>query len=61
MNRKQEVQVSLVRKAGEDGYRVVTDRDLMLLKVSGRLIPEKNRVDTSRVGKNYFYSYYVQA
>lgn len=61
MNRKQEVQVNLVRKIDSDSYRIITDNEMMNLKISGRLHFEKSLVDVTKKGKKYFCSCYIQA
>jgi len=61
MNRKQEVQVNLVRYRDQDCYRLAEEVEVRSLKVEGRLHFEKSVVDSTKPGKKYFCSYYIQA
>ena len=61
MNRKQEVQVNLIRYPDEDCYRLADEVEVRTLKVSGRLHFEKSLVDDTKKGKKYFCSYYIEA
>jgi len=51
--RKQEIAVNLVRRQGEDYYRIVDDREMFRLKASRRVMFEKARIDKGRVGSFY--------
>lgn len=58
---KQECQVNLVRTKDGKSYRTVSDSEIVRMKMFGKVVAEKKpTVDTSRVGVNYFYSYWVE-
>jgi hypothetical protein len=61
MDRKQEVQVNLIRGMNEDCYRLADDMEVQSLKIQGRLHFEKSVTDPTKKGKKYFCSYYIQA
>ena len=62
MGRKAEVQVAMVRDVKSPGknYTVVSDAEILMLKVTGKVTFERAALDTSKVGKNYYVSYYVK-
>lgn len=60
MNRKQEVQVNLIRYPDQDCYRVADEVEVRALKIQNRLHFEKSRIDNTKKAKKYFCSYYIQ-
>lgn len=61
MDRKQEVQVNLIRRMDEDCYRLADEVEVSSLKINGRLHFEKSVIDPTKKGKRYFCSYYIEA
>lgn len=51
--RKADIAVNLVRKADDEYYRVVDDREMFHLKAQGNVVFEKARIDRGRVGSFY--------
>ena len=53
--KRQEIPVNLVRYEGDETYRIVSDRDMLLLKAHSKVIFEKSRIARGMVG-----SFYIQ-
>ena len=54
--KKQKISANLVRKYGEEHYRVLDDTEMMLLKCSGKIVPEGKMTENSR----FIISYYIE-
>ncbi|QOI67491.1 hypothetical protein SEA_BEUFFERT_97 [Streptomyces phage Beuffert] len=54
--KKQKITANLVRKYGEEHYRVLDDYQMMLLKCSGNVVPEGKMTENSK----FIISYYIE-
>ncbi|QGH79423.1 hypothetical protein SEA_LIMPID_96 [Streptomyces phage Limpid] len=54
--KKQKITANLVRKYGEEHYRVLDDYEMMRLKCSGKVVPEGKMTENSK----YIISYYIE-
>lgn len=54
--KKQKISANLVRKYSDEYYRVLDDSQMMLLKCSGRIVPEGRMTEDSK----FIISYYIE-
>lgn len=54
--KKQKVSANLVRRYNEEYYRVLDDSQMMLLKCTGRIVPEGKMTENSK----FIISYYIE-